>query len=484
VAHFYNGFAEEQGTGGALAQYGDRYLLATGDGDLFVFSWSPETKRLERTKLSVHVPMNRGEFERDAAGKKVYTKTFRTADVLLQDFGDDFRLFASHHHWDADKQCFTVRVSAVTAAYRDFERATDASVRWETVYDSQPCLHFKDRNDPFGGEQVGGKMVLLDAHRMLLSVGDQMYDGVESKEILPQDPTAHYGKTILIDLDSKKSSVYTLGHRNPQGLTVDAEGNIWETEHGPQGGDELNHIDQGRNYGWPLVTYGRNYGRLTWPLNPKPGRHEDYELPSHAWVPSIGVSALAAVKGDLFEYWKDDLLAASLGDQSLWRIRTDHNRTVLTERLKVGKRIRDVMEDRNGRLVLWTEENQLAPTQTAIVIIEPVTEKNPTAMAGLSRLDRGELGFDSCIGCHRIEDGKSHGIGPDLKGVFGRRSASAADYGYSDALKAFSTKWTAKTLDDFLENPESVVPGTSMHFAGIADAEQRASIIEYLQNSH
>ena len=94
-------------------------------------------------------------------------------------------------------------------------------------------------------------MVLLDNRNLLLAVGDHMYDGVESDEILPQEKTAAYGKTVLINLESRAASIYSLGHRNPQGLDLDVHGNIWETEHGPRGGDELNLIRKGKNYGWP-----------------------------------------------------------------------------------------------------------------------------------------------------------------------------------------------------------------------------------------
>jgi len=88
-----------------------------------------------------------------------------------------------------------------------------------------------------------------------------------------------YGKTILIHLDDGTSEIYSLGHRNPQGLYVTPEGAIWSTEHGPQGGDELNLIVRGANYGWPLVTYGTDYGSAAWPLSHVQGRHDGYQQP-------------------------------------------------------------------------------------------------------------------------------------------------------------------------------------------------------------
>ena len=472
----------EQVTGGAISIFGDRYLLATGDGELHAFTWNPEKKKLDTVKLPYQVPLNRDEFISDSAKhpRKVLAMFFRTADILVQDFGKDFRLFVSHHRWNREKHCFTVRVSAIRGSYSRFVSGQDSPI-WETIYESSPCLRFKDKGDAFAGHQIGGKMVLLDNRNLLLAVGDHMFDGVESDEILPQEMTAAYGKTVLINLESRAASIYTLGHRNPQGLDLDVHGNIWETEHGPRGGDELNQIRKGKNYGWPLVTYGANYTQAIWPLNASQGKHEGYERPLYVWVPSIGISAIASIKGPLFKLWKDDLLVSSLADKALWRVRVEQGRIVFAERILVGERIRDVMEDPSGRLILWTEATIEPPTQTTIVVIEPVVEGNDKAIEGLSILERGELVFDSCNGCHYLRDGTLHGIGPDLQGILDRPIASAKDYNYSRALKSFSGRWTAEKLDAFLQNPEKFAPGTSMRIPPLQNPKDRASLIEYLK---
>ena len=125
----------EQATGGAISIFGDRYLLATGDGDLHALSWNPEKKKLDIVKLPYQVPLNREEFISDSAHnpRKVLAMFFRTADILVQDFGKDFRLFVSHHHWNHENQCFTVRVSAVRGNYSKFVSGGD-SPAWETIY--------------------------------------------------------------------------------------------------------------------------------------------------------------------------------------------------------------------------------------------------------------------------------------------------------------------------------------------------------------
>ena len=478
----YHDFALQDVTGGAISTFGDRYLLALGDGQFYLLSWEPEKKQLESSRLSLRVPLNRDEFLHYAKqNENIRTSLFRTADILVQDFGENFRLFASHHYWNTERQCYTVRVSAIYGSYSEFPGPQELQ-SWETVYETTPCLGMstKNKHDPFGGHMIGGQLALLDRQRLLLTVGDQ---GTEPGESLPQDKTVSYGKTILINLETHASSMYTLGHRNPQGLYVDGSGIIWSTDQGPQGGDELNIISAGKNYGWPLVTYGTDYGQFTWPLSSQQGRHEGFEPPVYAWIPSIAVSALTGIRGILFKSWKDDLLVSSLKDRALWRVRVDQQKVVFTERIDVGWRIRDLIEDKNGRLILWTEQSFLGPTPSAIVIIEPVGNGSDPSNDGLNSVQRRKLMFlAQCSGCHSVEGGARHGIGPDLKGIFERPVASAHGYGYSEALKRSSGRWTEEKLDAFLASPQKLAPGTSMQFEGISDPAIRASLIEYLKS--
>ena len=123
--------------------------------------------------------------------------------------------------------------------------------------------------NPFRGEEIGGRLLLLDANTLLLSLGDHGFSGIEGGAAYAQDPQAMYGKTLRIDLRTHAISFNTLGHRNPQGLYAAPDGRIWETEHAARGGDELNLLQPGANYGWPLVTYGTDYGALIWHLQPR-----------------------------------------------------------------------------------------------------------------------------------------------------------------------------------------------------------------------
>jgi cytochrome c2 len=483
VATYHENFAVQNVTGGAISLFADGYLLALGDGQVYLLSWDPEKKKLESSKLTLSIPLNRNEFVRDAKeNQQVLTSVFRTADILVQDFGEKFRLFASHHYWNTEKKCFTVRVSAIRGSYSNILTKDEELQTWETVYESSPCLKFKSRLDPFAGYQIGGQLALLDSQNLLLTMGDHKLDGVDSDEMISQDLTADYGKTILIDLNTNATSIYSIGHRNAQGLYVDRNGIIWSTEHGPNGGDELNTISKGKNYGWPLVTYGTDHTRAGWPFNPQQGRHDGFELPVYAWIPSIGVSSLIGMRGELFKKWESDLLVSSLTNRTIYRVRVEQERVTFTERIEIGWRIRDLIEDKNGRLILWTEQSNFGPTPSAIIIIEPVANGSEPADEALNSAQRGKLLFAQCSGCHSVEGGNRHGIGPDLKGILDRRVASADGYGYSEALKRFSEHWTEERLDAFLENPQKFVPGTSMQSQGIPDPAIRASLIEYLKS--
>jgi glucose/arabinose dehydrogenase len=148
-----------------------------------------------------------------------------------------------------------------------------------------------------------------------------------------------------------------LGHRNQQGAALHpGTGMLWTHEHGPQGGDEVNVIRPGRNYGWPIITYGVNYGIGTkiGEGTAKPGM----EQPIHYWVPSIAPSGMAFYTGDKFPRWQGDLFVGALRAQLLVRLRLDGEKVVREERMLQGAlgRIRDVRMGPDGLIYLLTDE--------------------------------------------------------------------------------------------------------------------------------
>lgn len=144
--------------------------------------------------------------------------------------------------------------------------------------------------------------------------------------------------------------MWSYGHRNPQGLAFDLQGNLWDTEHAPRGGDEVNLIKKGANYGWPNISFGINYNdspyRNPWP---KPG--EKYAMPAFRWLPSIGASGLDVARGTGFAKWKGDLLAGGLSGNNVDRLRMKDGKLVEREEIlhKMG-RVRDVAYGPDGHI--------------------------------------------------------------------------------------------------------------------------------------
>jgi cytochrome c2 len=452
---------------GGLTLFGDRYLLATGDGDLYVFSRPAGADNLKPERLPYEVPLNAAEFTTAMKGVPVSLAWFRVADVFAQSTAGGLRLYASHHFWKTTEKCFVMRISMLEGTEAQF-LARPAQLKWETLFETTPCLAVTapGKAPYFEGLENGGRMALLNEHQMLFTVGDHAFDGLDTEVMAAQDPAMSYGKIVLIDLKDRSSRIFSSGHRNPQGLFVSASGLIWSTEHGPQGGDELNLERDGANYGWPLATYGTDYGTHTWPLTAVPGAHEGkgFTQPYFSWIPSIGISALVELNGSQFKYWQGDLLVGSLINRKLWRVRVRDNRVVLAEPIPIGERIRAMVQGHQGELVLWTDRE-------SIMFVAPAPE---TAENGGRQLYR------TCAACHVPQPGQESAIGPSLEGVVGRRVATIEGFDYSPAMKAAGGRWTEQRLDEFLVNPGAAIQGTTMMFPGIPDADTRRKIIVYL----
>lgn len=447
---------------GGLTLFDDRYLLATGDGDLYVFRRSGEQK-LDLQRLAYTVPINIAEFEA-AVGTQVPVRRFRVADALTQQTPAGLRLFVTHHYWNVRDACWTMRVSSLQGVNDDF-LSPSAPLAWTTVYETSPCVGLAvTEADPvrFTGIENGGRMVFLDGNRLLVTFGDHEMNGWATTVMASQDPESSYGKTILIDLTTRTHEVFTLGHRNPQGLHLSEAGIIWSTEHGPRGGDELNKLVRGLNYGWPLATYGVEYGTKIWPLTAKPGEHENFEQPFISWSPSIGISAVIEVTSPRFAYWHGDLLVTSLVGQAVWRLRIRDDRVVLTEQIPVGRRIRDLTEGHDGELVMWTDDRALA-------FISPAEQ-----------VMSGEYLYRVCAGCHVPPAGSTDAVGPTLVGIGGREVASVHEFDYSPGLREFGGTWTRDRLDAYIRDPRSVVPGTTMIFSGLNDDGARELLLDYM----
>lgn len=227
----------------------------------------------------------------------------------------------------------------------------------ETIFRMQP----KSK----GSRHFGSRLVFDREGYLYITLGDR---GDRPRAQKPED---HAGSVIRLHDDGRipsdnpfvgkqgwKAEKYTLGHRNMQGAALHPRtGQLWTQEHGPQGGDEVNVIRPGVNYGWPVITYGVNYGFGT---KIGEGTHkEGMAQPVHYWVPSIAPSGMAFYSGSKFPKWNGNLFVGALKDQMLVRLVLDGEQVVHEERLLKNRfgRIRDVRQGPDGHLYLLTDEN-------------------------------------------------------------------------------------------------------------------------------
>ena len=218
------------------------------------------------------------------------------------------------------------------------------------------------RNTPRKDTPVhyGGRMVFLADGTLLLTTGD----GFDYREAA-QDIGSGLGKVLRMNDDGSPAAgnpfpespyVYSYGHRNAQGLAVARDGTVWLHEHGPKGGDEVNRIGPGLNYGWPAITFGIDYnGAIISPHTTWPGM----EQPEHYWVPSIAPSGLAIYEGRLFPQWSGDLFVGALVDHEVRRLEIDDGEVKGEETLfeELAVRIRDVRNGPDGALYIVTNGN-------------------------------------------------------------------------------------------------------------------------------
>lgn len=214
-----------------------------------------------------------------------------------------------------------------------------------------------------GAAHYGGRMAWLPDNSLVLTLGD----GFDLRE-QAQDPSNHIGKIVRLNRDGSipkdnpllgqtgaAAEIYSLGHRNVQGIVYDHQlQRLYSHEHGPRGGDELNLIEPGNNYGWPLITFGVDYsGAQISPYTELPGLQQ----PLLQWTPSVAPSSLTQYRGALFPQWQGDLFAATLAERSVRRIRLQEGKLagedVLFEELE--ERIRDVRGGPDGALYLLTD---------------------------------------------------------------------------------------------------------------------------------
>ena len=242
---------------------------------------------------------------------------------------------------------------------------------------SDMTVIFRQHGPPSRGNHFGGRIVQAADGNLFLTNGEHFSD-----RDMAQTLDNHLGKIVRIKPDGAvpndnpfvgragaRPEIWSLGHRNPQGLAINpADGKLWEQEHGPRGGDEINIVLPGHNYGWPLVSHGVNYEGTS--VGTGKAQMAGMDDPAWHWTPSIAPSGMTFYTGDLFKGWKGSLFNGGLVSQLLSRLELKGDRVVKEERLLQGlrERIRDVRQGPDGALYLLTDNSagrllRLAPAK-------------------------------------------------------------------------------------------------------------------------
>jgi len=245
---------------------------------------------------------------------------------------------------------------AATAAGRGRLNADSTALQdFQVIFRQQPAVS--------GGNHFGSRLAFPRSGKVFVSTGERF------KFHPAQDLSTHLGKLIRINPDGSvppdnpfvnraggRPEIWSYGHRNIQGLAVHPEsGVLWEGEFGPRGGDEINIPEPGRNYGWPLVSWGDHYdgGKI-----PKPPTRPDLADAVYHWTPSVSFSGMTFYTGAAFTAWRGNLLLAGLASRALIRLTLAGARVTDEERIPLGRRIRHVAQGPDGLLYLLTDEDQ------------------------------------------------------------------------------------------------------------------------------
>ena len=483
--------------GGGIDEFDNNIIYVSGRGRIGTLDL--QTGELVYTDL--RVPMDREHLRAEVfdAQPEFNQNYFRVNDILVWPTGASTAdLLVSHNIFREEDQavCNVISRTNLQADQGGISISSD----WEEIYRLDACVSLPDIEWRFAGHMAGGRMARMDDNTLLLSVGEFGYgEGVGIDGGQPErvafDSGNQLGKILTIDLQTKGVSIYAGGMRNPQGLFVDRMGRVWQTEHGAQGGDEVNLVQKGGDHGWPYASLGTAYGspRGQFRHIRTLGRHDGYVKPAYAFVPSSGPAQLIALRGEkAFEAWRDDLLVATLKFHTLYRMRLDGDSIIYAEPIELGLRLRDIVELQNGWIAILTDNQKLVllrdtnaasgePETFLTSGYDAISELEAQVLAGE---DPNAWGLDlfrgQCASCHRLDG--SWLSAPPLNGIFGDKIGRFDDYNYSPGLLEKTGKWNRKTLDAFLTDPQAFAPGSTMPGIPWNNEYERRAVIDFLES--
>ena len=209
----------------------------------------------------------------------------------------------------------------------------------------------------------GSRFIFAPNDLVYITTGER---SLPSSRGFSQDTNTTLGKVVRLKRDGTApadnpfaaqggaaAQVWSYGHRNLQSAALDAQGRLWTVEHGPQGGDELNRPEPGKNYGWPIITYGEDYGGGK--IGDGITQREGMEQPVYYWDPVIAPSGMVIYSGDLLADWKGSVLVGGLRTADLVRLTLENDRVSSEERIPIGERVRDLVQGPDGAVYLVTD---------------------------------------------------------------------------------------------------------------------------------
>jgi glucose/arabinose dehydrogenase len=319
--------------GAALARLADgRLLLGGGSTGLTLFLYDLPTQK--QTTIG----------RAGTAAERLNDSRFAITDIaVLTQTADTAQLLISYPRYNSARDC----VSVVVYSYQANFGAQPGLKRGKLWFQSNPCV-------PVGAVQhAAGRLEVIDSKNAYLTIGDLGYPEIGDK-------TKRGTLGSVMKISANKVTQISSGHRNAQGIVLIGK-DLYTSEHGPRGGDELNLIQQGIDYGWPIVTYGERYsfGDYVKPTNP--GSHNGFRKPLTYWVPSVAPTELiqlpaASTWGD----WSSSIVMGTLREESLIFIQMKNKRVVgQMQTVNVDERIRDLDLTKDGLIIATTDNGKL-----------------------------------------------------------------------------------------------------------------------------
>jgi len=318
--------------GAALAVLADGSLLLGGGksgGELFTYDLESKSLKKIATLISPNRRINDSKFAINDIG-------------ILTQSSSAVKLLVSYPRLGLERNCVEVVIEQL-----DFNRLTQKVKRVSNWLISKPCV-------PISAVQhTSGRFAVIDQSSAYVTIGDLGYPQISDRK-----KRGDLGS--IFKVSAKGAVKISQGHRNAQGIVLFNNKDLLAAEHGPRGGDEINLIKPGADYGWPFVTYGQPYGSGDYVRPSKSGTHAGFIEPLTYWVPSIAPTELVQLPKDGWRQWSNQLLLGTLKEQAVVFIKVDQNLMVVEqEKVDVGHRIRDLEVLPTGVAVATTDSGQL-----------------------------------------------------------------------------------------------------------------------------